>query len=91
MISKLVALVSTLSGLAIILTALNVSVIGGFIGKAETLHPDIGSIKERGAARAVVFVNGLILLSLLAFILGYSFYAGITSYSDYVKKNGCQV
>ena len=82
---------SGLSALAIVLTALNVTIIGGFIGKAETLHPDIGSIKERGAARAMVFVNGLILLSLIAFILGYSFYAGISSYSDYAKKNGCQL
>jgi len=70
---------------AIIVSALNVSVLGSFIGKAATLHPDINSIKERGAARAVVVLNGLVFLALLFVALGFAFYAGIGSCSSHGK------
>ena len=84
-------LVTLLALTAIITSALNVSVLGSFIGKASTLHPDLDNIKERGAARAVVILNGLIFLSLLVVALGFAFYAGIGSYSDYAKKHGCRL
>ncbi|NCW89255.1 MAG: hypothetical protein EBV73_01650 [Rhodocyclales bacterium] len=73
---------------AIIVSAMNVAVLGSFIGKAATLHPDVNSIKERGAARAVVVLNGIICLTLLFAALGFAFYAGIGSCSDHTRKHG---
>lgn len=66
-----------------ILTALNVSLIGGFIGKAEVLYPDVDKLKERQPARIMIATNALLCILLVSFLLVYLFYRGFPVASSY--------
>ena len=77
--------------LALLLTGLNVTVLGSFIGKTGTLHPDVNNLKERTGARVVVALNGATFLLLAFVFMGVIFYAGVQSYSQYARAQGCDL
>lgn len=91
MLSSKAWLCGSLVLLALLLTGLNVTVLGSFIGKTATLHPDINNLKERMGARVVVLMNGVLFLLLAFVFMGVIFYAGVQSYSQYARAQGCDL
>lgn len=77
--------------LALLLSGLNVTILGSFIGKTIALHPDVNNLKERGGARVVVAMNGVAFLLLAIVFAGIVFYAGGQSYSQYARSQGCDL
>lgn len=77
--------------LALLLTGLNVTILGTFIGKTVALHPDVNNLKERMGARVVVAMNGVAFLLLAFVFMGIVFYAGVQSYSQYAQAHGCNL
>ena len=77
--------------LAFILTTLNVLVVGGFIGKALTIHTDLESVKGRKRAQIVVLVNTILSFVSLVLLVLYAVKLGWQSFGSYARSQGCDL
>jgi len=51
------------------LTTLNVLVVGGFVGKAITIHADLEAVKGRKRAQVVTLLNTILAFASLVLLL----------------------
>jgi hypothetical protein len=76
---------------AFTLTTLNVIFIGGFIGRATTVHADLDSLNGRKTAKNLVGINALLAFLFLALLILYAGSLGWQTYSSYARSKGCDL
>lgn len=77
--------------LAFLLTMLNVLVVGGFIGKAVTIHADLETIKGRKRAQVVILINAILCFASLVLLVLYAGNLGWKSFGTYARRKGCDL
>lgn len=73
---------------AFTMTTLNVIFIGGFIGRATTVHADLDSLKGRKTAKDLITSNALLAFLFLALLI---LYAGSLGWKTYARSKGCDL
>lgn len=76
---------------AFTMTTLNVIFIGGFIGRATTVHADLDSLKGRKTAKDLIMSNALLAFLFLALLILYAGSLGWQTYSSYALSKGCDL
>jgi len=76
---------------ALVVTALNVFVVGGFVGRATTVHPDLENVKGRQASKNVIALNSIIASIFLVLLILYAGSIGWKSYGSYAMSKGCDL
>ena len=76
---------------AFALTALNVVVVGGFVGRATTVHPDLDNIKGRKTSKSIISLNALLAVLFLVLLVLYAGSLGWKSYNNYAISKGCDL
>jgi hypothetical protein len=76
---------------AFTLTMLNVIVVGGFVGRAITLHADLENLKGRKSARDLLAFNTVLAFGFLILLILYAGQLGWKSYSSYAISKGCDL
>jgi len=76
---------------AFALTAVNVVVVGGFVGRATTVHPDLDNVKGRAASKSIISLNAILAVSFLIMLVLYAGSLGWKSYSNYAVSKGCDL
>jgi hypothetical protein len=77
-----------LLSLAFVLTALNVLVVGGFVGKAVTIHADLEAVKGRKRAQVVTLLNTILCIASMVLLV---LYAGKLGWKSYARSKGCDL
>jgi len=73
------------------LTTLNVLVVGGFVGKAITIHADLEAVKGRKRAQVVTLLNTILAFASLVLLLLYAGKVGWLSFGSYARSKGCDL
>ena len=76
---------------AFTLTTLNVIFIGGFIGRATTVHADLDSLKGRKTTKDLIMFNTLLAFLFLILLILYAGSLGWKTYSSYALSKGCDL
>jgi type III secretory pathway component EscU len=76
---------------AFALTALNVVVVGGFVGRATTVYPDLDNIKGRKTSKNIISLNAILAILFLILLVLYAGSLGWKSYNNYAVSKGCDL
>jgi hypothetical protein len=76
---------------ALSVTSLNVFVVGGFVGRATTVHPDLENVKGRKASKNVIALNSILTAIFLVLLVLYAGSLGWKSYGSYATSKGCDL
>jgi len=76
---------------AFALTSVNTLVVGGFVGRALTVHPDLESQKGRGAVRTTLLCNGTLAFVFLVALVLFAGRFGWKTYGSYASSKGCDL
>ena len=78
-------------GLALVLSMLNVLVVGGFVGRAVTLHADLETLRGRKRTQIVILFNTILCFLLMVLLVLYAGRIGWKSFGKYARSQGCDL